>query len=74
LARILEKANEGKVSVLSFEPNELNPMTITMFDENCVIIFRYKVELVQFVGWLLNQLHTEITARNQMFGHLELLV
>jgi hypothetical protein len=32
------------------------------------------VELVQFVGWLLNQLQTEITARNQMFGHLELLV
>jgi hypothetical protein len=35
---------------------------------------RQRVELVQFVGWLLNQLHTEITARNQIFGHLELLV
>jgi hypothetical protein len=41
----------------------------------CVIVFiRQRVESVQFVGWLLNQLQTEITARNQMFGHLELLV
>jgi hypothetical protein len=39
-----------------------------------VVVFRHKVELVLFVGWLLNQLQTEITARNQMFGHLELLV
>jgi hypothetical protein len=37
-------------------------------------VFRQKVELVQFVGWHLNRLQTEITARNQMFGHLELSV
>jgi hypothetical protein len=47
---------------------------ITQHDKKLCDCFRHKVELVQFVGWLLSQLHTEITAKNQMFGHLELLV
>jgi hypothetical protein len=37
-------------------------------------IQRQTAELVQCVGWLLNQLHIENTVKHQIFGHLELLV
>jgi hypothetical protein len=72
MSRILEKSDEGKVSIHSFEMSELK--NEIQNDELCIIVFRHKVELVQFVGWLLNQLPIKHTARNQMFGHLELWV
>jgi hypothetical protein len=75
MSRILERADEGKVSILF----HLKRYRISMKDnKQLIMIFvdlsRQRVEWVQFVGWLLNRFHTEITARNQMFRHLELLV
>jgi hypothetical protein len=74
MSRILEKADEGKVSILSFEMRGIEFQRKKQNNENFLIVFRQTVELVQFVGWLQNQFPKEITARNQMFGHLELLV
>jgi hypothetical protein len=62
-------ADEGKVSWFKSKKNFITSCNKVLFD-----LSRQKVILVPCVGWLLNQSQKEITAKNQMFGHLELLV
>jgi hypothetical protein len=79
MSRVLQQDIESKVGKELSNKTLLFVSQSNKFVEMCwhivvIELFRQRVELVQCVGCLQNQLKRKFTVRNQMFGCLELLV